>query len=268
MYSGHHTSRPPSPCIVVCQGWPSILPVLPTLHLQCVHLFIDWSSSAPSARALLSNIIVPHPLLSSSTMRHVLKPSWMLLIQGPPSLWHQLPSLWRRHTKTIYFVDAGSPLPLLPLDLLYRQWSHASVDGVSDGHWFVGTYKQNSFTEPVPPQRTAKHIVDATVAGHPALGPPPAFSDRDRLPTANPMAEFHLPCFYSPVGVYRSLSLRELGRAFDVPSAALAFLSLTDLPFVMRSCPGKLITFAGSTCLYSPGGAVYRKHSATHRSFA
>jgi hypothetical protein len=254
---GQHIFCSLTPCLVVCQGWPSLLPLLPTLQLHCLSLFTNsnlglflkgWQELGSIEKRTLQEL-VQHT--------HALTPSVVLCVQGPPCLWTALPQPWRHHPRTVCFFDRVRFVAALPSALVYQHWSHAAVGGVSDGTRSVGSHRFLPLCDSHISHCSVRHVIDPKIVGRGCTTASQQGSPATALvPTDNVLAVFHLPSVFSPLGTLRSLTLCELGRAFDVPTAFLPHLTLHDISLITRACPGKIIKFAGEAILYSPAKSL------------
>jgi len=168
-----------------------------------------------------------------------------------------LPLSWRTHPN--FIMSFSGPLPCDFSGQLHLQlMPHAHVGGVTDGSWSVGSTHPWPVVVPEFPRRSIKHVIDSKVtASHRPSGL--ALPDTSLLPLQDPLAPFHLPSIFSSAGVERSLTLPELGTAFDVPPGALQQLRPSHLSRLVHACPGKILLFWGDPLLYSSGGVVRPK---------
>jgi hypothetical protein len=257
VYLGQHIFRSSTPCLVVCQGWPSLLPLLPTLHLHCLSLLTNSNLGLLLQGWQEFRSIETRTLQELGEYTYALTPSMVLCVQGLPGLWTALPQPWRHHPRTVCFFDRVCSIAALLRALVYQHWSHAAVGGISDGTWSVGSHHPLPVCDASIPPRSVRHVIDPKIVGRGCTAASQqALPATARVPTENALTMFHLPSVFSPLGTLRSLTLCELGQAFDVPTVFLPHLTLHNIPMCTQACPGKIIRFVGEAILYSSGGLL------------
>lgn len=238
--------------------WPSWLYALPHYHILFTRIFTT-EENLLSHQALHSEFSQAdcHPLSALVEVDCFTMPS-VLLAQGSQSLW-SLPifSTWQ-HSTIIFSPDMSFKLASSPPPPCWQQFSlsHSECGGVLEVTWEFfcghGIVQAPLFTSPIC--RSLLHVINPSLT---ASETPSMFRHTPLQSTAC-LLRLHLAhavlcptVFPSRPVLVRSLSLKELSQALDLPASV-------ELPSVNHpSCvaaPAKLLYHAFHSCVCSTKG--------------
>ncbi len=258
-----------------CEGWPSWIFVLNTLQISCSYVFLTHSQSewmSAFQQLLPSTTFLPFSKVAQ--MVHLCAP--VCLVQGSTDWVQRISAQLPADTKVLCALHRHSCLPGHPHPSCWEKFnlSHLQCGGVLEGPWVFliknCTYPHESLRAHTY-HRRIRHIVETTssISLWTSCEPPlddslefqhAQFFDASQrvldwngpLPMHRPLSKVRCPCVFSPTKwVIRSLTVTELGHAFDVPShMASLFQDISpkhwgSLPF-LHATPVKVLTQAAA----------------------
>ena len=280
-------------CVIICDDWPSWLSICATCGFICEAIYVmkdNQSTGWKTVEKMFSN----WNIYDGSSLKLDESQPWdittLVLIQGDHptcrALFMKISSM--AYHRALYVLPGSSPLLHhhdLALVFPYVRLTHAQCGGVLDGDWVVYFTDHFSLQDAskwaTSPQRRIKHVVSQATAMSRVEAPAPLddeersgvwFVDSRRrclhwgglLPVTAPLTPLLCRSVFSSTGwTTRSLTVNELGHAFDVPTSVLGEFSSVHtsrrryLPFI-RAVPAKVLLFTWMQCfggkLQSGGG--------------